>query len=196
MRTLCNIIRDLLPLYAEGITSADTVFFVEEHLKDCAECRAALDGMKTPSDAEKAASDLPDSDAMPLRTLRRKWQRKQAVLVCLTLITATAVFCCGLFAAEHFLYQERIMVNGAIYTQTDDAVTELPAGSVEIGYLRGISHRSRGYPIGNFMATNLDETYGGCPIYQIEDSDKMIYLKDYSRSYIPFVFTEYMAQPE
>ena len=44
----CNIIRDLLPLYAENMVSDDTKVFVEEHLKNCSECRAEHEQMKEP----------------------------------------------------------------------------------------------------------------------------------------------------
>ena len=80
--------------------------------------------------------------------------------------------------------------------QKDNIIAELPAGSVELGYLRGISHRSTSNPMGNFMATNLDEKYGGCPIYQSGDNNQIIYLEDYSGFYIPFVLTKQITQPE
>lgn len=35
----CNIIRDLLPLYAEELTSPDSGEFIEKHLASCAQCR-------------------------------------------------------------------------------------------------------------------------------------------------------------
>lgn len=35
----CNIINDLLPLYAEGLTSEESNRIIEEHLKECEECR-------------------------------------------------------------------------------------------------------------------------------------------------------------
>lgn len=37
----CNIIRDLLPLYAEELTSSDSGEFIEKHLSTCADCRTA-----------------------------------------------------------------------------------------------------------------------------------------------------------
>ena len=46
MRNECNIIRDILPLYADKMVSADTESFVEEHLIGCAECRAELEKLK------------------------------------------------------------------------------------------------------------------------------------------------------
>ena len=46
MKNECNIIRDILPLYAEDMVSADTSAFVEQHLTKCAECRAELENLK------------------------------------------------------------------------------------------------------------------------------------------------------
>ena len=41
MNQECSIVRDLLPLYAERLTSPETAAFVEKHLRTCADCRAA-----------------------------------------------------------------------------------------------------------------------------------------------------------
>ena len=45
MKTNCDIIRDLLPLYAEHITSEATNALVEEHLAECEACRAPANGV-------------------------------------------------------------------------------------------------------------------------------------------------------
>ena len=45
MKMNCDIIRDLLPLYAEHITSEATNALVEEHLAECEACRAELEQM-------------------------------------------------------------------------------------------------------------------------------------------------------
>ena len=44
----CDIIRDLLPVYADGLASPETVRLVETHLADCESCRALLDQMREP----------------------------------------------------------------------------------------------------------------------------------------------------
>lgn len=38
----CGIIQDLLPLYHDGVCSPESRTEVEEHLKTCPDCRAAL----------------------------------------------------------------------------------------------------------------------------------------------------------
>ena len=48
MKTNCDIIRDLLPLYAEHITSEASNALVEEHLAECEACRAELGQMEQP----------------------------------------------------------------------------------------------------------------------------------------------------
>ena len=41
----CEIIRDLLPNYLDGLTSQASNEAIEEHLETCAECRSCLDSM-------------------------------------------------------------------------------------------------------------------------------------------------------
>ena len=48
MKLSCDIIRDLLPLYAEELASTDSRGAVEEHLCECEGCRAELDALKKP----------------------------------------------------------------------------------------------------------------------------------------------------
>ncbi len=47
MNTSCEIIKDLLPLYAENLTSEQSKKLVEEHLNACTDCQNALDVIKS-----------------------------------------------------------------------------------------------------------------------------------------------------
>ena len=71
MKTNCDIIRDLLPLYAEHITSKATNALVEEHLAECEACRAELEQMEQPVPVRPEAQ--PDA---PLRRIRAALQRR------------------------------------------------------------------------------------------------------------------------
>ena len=42
MKYKCNVIKDLLPLYIEKITSQDSNEIIEEHLKECEVARNTL----------------------------------------------------------------------------------------------------------------------------------------------------------
>lgn len=90
MKISCNIIRDLLPLYAEDLASEDTRTMVEEHLCTCEDCTEALNDMK--KNAPVPVEVAPDSLQKVKKTIRRK--RVLSVMAALlTLITlASAVF--------------------------------------------------------------------------------------------------------
>lgn len=62
MKNECNIIRDILPLYAEDMVSADTSAFVEQHLTKCAECCAELENLKNEDLLGHVSSDKYDTD--------------------------------------------------------------------------------------------------------------------------------------
>ena len=49
----CNVINDMLPLYADDVLSSDSKALVEEHLAECELCSAAYEQMKTPLIIEK-----------------------------------------------------------------------------------------------------------------------------------------------
>lgn len=42
----CKIIQDLLPNYIENLTNEETNSFIQEHLRNCNECKEMLDSMK------------------------------------------------------------------------------------------------------------------------------------------------------
>ena len=71
MKITCDIIGDLLPLYAEELTSADSAALVEEHLTGCEHCRKTLESLKN------GAVSLPD-ETIPLKKVqtsikKRRW---------------------------------------------------------------------------------------------------------------------------
>ena len=48
MKIHCDIIKDLMPLYIEGLLSEKSVELLNEHIVDCRECEALLEKMKQP----------------------------------------------------------------------------------------------------------------------------------------------------
>ena len=94
MRNECNIVRDILPLYIEDMVSADTVSFVEEHLNDCAACRAELENMKQSNGLEKIYENNPaglEDEAAPLKALKRKMRKRKIMTIALSSVSAIAV---------------------------------------------------------------------------------------------------------
>lgn len=53
---LCNIVNDLLPLYADDACTESSRQFIEEHIKTCTNCSHTLSLMKQPIDIDKNSS--------------------------------------------------------------------------------------------------------------------------------------------
>jgi len=186
----CDTVRDMLPLYVDHIVSDDTRVLVEEHLMFCDACRKEYETMKN-------AVVLPaDGDAKQLKRFKVAWQRKKRAVALTAVIATLLALCIGYGIFDHFAYREEIAVNGAVYARSQEIVSEIPANSVALGYLRSILHRNIGSPSVNFSGTNLDEKYGGCGLYQDPENEMVIYLEDYGGFYIPFVLKEYVVLSE
>lgn len=88
MNTHCNVIMDLLPLYADDCCSAQSKRMVEEHLKGCPSCRAALKEMRAPSDCvAKEPTKVPAPRAVN--------ERKAAVLQSLAMFLSFIALVAG-----------------------------------------------------------------------------------------------------
>jgi len=83
----CNVIRDLLPSYMDGVASDDSVKLIEEHLAGCAEC------MNFKSRMEKPELHISDNDICLdyMKKIRRSMDLKSAVCFFLVL-TACALY--------------------------------------------------------------------------------------------------------
>ena len=80
MKLECDVIRDLLPLYAEKLASPASSALVEQHLAACPACRAELEQMEKPVPVQPE----PQPDA-PLKNIRSSLNRRRlhhAVQLC------------------------------------------------------------------------------------------------------------------
>ena len=71
----CNIVKDLIPLYIDGCCSEESEKAVEEHIRDCDDCKKLLEDMKssyniiTVSESPKIFSKLNDWKASVLQSV-------------------------------------------------------------------------------------------------------------------------------
>ncbi len=54
----CDIIKDLIPLYIDGVCSDESRYTVETHLTKCEDCKALYEAMATPIETEKAVKTV------------------------------------------------------------------------------------------------------------------------------------------
>lgn len=89
MKNECDIVKDLLPLYADGMLSENSAAFVEEHVKECAGCAEALKELK--SENPETVPVKRDSAAVgaPIKRIKRKVARRVILGV---IATALAIF--------------------------------------------------------------------------------------------------------
>lgn len=70
----CNIVRDLIPLYVEGLTNEDSRALVEQHIAQCSECKCYHEMIK--QDYEAHADQEPDQQKLgDLVTKLAKYQQ-------------------------------------------------------------------------------------------------------------------------
>ena len=72
MKTSCNVIKDLLPLYHDGVCSRESRELVEEHLKECEECRMEL---KKYSKSEQIITNMNETNAM--HSAAEEWKKSK-----------------------------------------------------------------------------------------------------------------------
>lgn len=108
MKVSCDIIRDLLPLYAEGLTSQTSNEMVDEHLCECDECTKQLGVMK------KAAQVPVEVDTLALKKVRKSINSRRL------LTTVTAVLAVLSFVAWFWGF-----MNVPVYLSADEAIITL-----------------------------------------------------------------------
>ena len=80
----CEIIKDLLPVYCDGLASEETRSEVEAHLAECEECRNHLKLMK------ESVPEVPKPDIQPMKKIKRSLRLRLALVI--------GMVCIGLFA--------------------------------------------------------------------------------------------------
>lgn len=102
MKHNCEIVRDLLPLYAEQIASPASTALVEEHLAECPACRAELQRMEKPVTVQPE----PQADA-PLKTIQIALTRRRVHTILVTLLVVLAVVL-GVFARYAYTAYDKV----------------------------------------------------------------------------------------
>ena len=89
----CEIVTDLLPLFADHCCSDKTSLMIKTHLDGCHNCRAYLNSIKTtPKNVyTHNKHDIPDSSPDYAKVITKLRHRKTVKTVVLTTLLATSV---------------------------------------------------------------------------------------------------------
>lgn len=124
MKNECEIVMDLLPLYAENIASEASADFVRRHIENCTSCREELGRISSPRVTNAQA------DAAPLKRIKReiKSQKVKAIIAAGVFLLAIFVSVFGyLTAPEYYMYSSDLIDisenNERLIITFDDKVT-------------------------------------------------------------------------
>lgn len=105
MKLSCEVTQDLLPLYHDGVCSAESRALVEDHVADCPDCTAILRELRGEI---KLTHEEPDDGAV-LKKLRknvkRAWLRGAAAVLAVVML-ALAGRCGWWYANDYCYYQQ------------------------------------------------------------------------------------------
>ena len=73
MKIECSVVRDLLPLCVEDMVSKETSQLVNDHLKECPECRAEFESLKTGGDLSTVEKE---PDTKPFKIMMKRMNRQ------------------------------------------------------------------------------------------------------------------------
>lgn len=122
----CEIIRDLMPLYVDGITSEATDSRIGEHLEECGECKKLYDRMKTDMENSAFSGQTDTGDIDYLKKLKVKNLRN-------VLLGAGAVFVFLFLAAFVKLFFLGRPTDSYVVTYANVNGTQLNVGGVFYG---------------------------------------------------------------
>ncbi len=101
MKISCEIIKDLLPLYIDGVCSNDSKEAIEEHISDCDNCKAELQAMQIALPAGGTERNLQEAEAV--KRLSEKWKYGMTKSTIKGVLIATGIFAALLIIAHMFV---------------------------------------------------------------------------------------------
>ncbi len=133
MKITCDVIKDLLPLYTENISSDDTRILVEEHIVSCESCKRELNKLNTPKDFSLETNMLP-LKKMQITLLKRKYL---TILFSVSLTILVLIITMGYITAPEYIpYSEKPVTIAKAANNSVIVHFEIPSARYEISKYR------------------------------------------------------------
>ena len=135
MKNECDIVKDLLFSYCDGVLTQTSKELVEEHLKNCENCRNILEEIKQDDKSPKQKKEIDF-----LKNIKKKLNKKNIIIS----ITLIFLACIVIFNILTFRYYNEMASKMEIYLQDDisdedienikNKITEI-SSNIEVEYI-------------------------------------------------------------
>jgi len=120
MSNNCDMIKDLLPLYADDVCSDESRKTVEEHIKECADCRTELEKLR------KSVTVSPKNDGEVLKRIKRRLRIEKLAVGLISVLAICGALIIGLvylINSDTSMDMEKYdILNNVSVTEHDNAV--------------------------------------------------------------------------
>ncbi len=86
----CNLIKDLLPTYIDGLTSVETNEFIQNHLQQCKKCKELYENMNANLNEKENSED--QKKIRILKKINHKIRTLQAIIILILIIFLIIIF--------------------------------------------------------------------------------------------------------
>jgi hypothetical protein len=100
----CRVIKDLIPLYIEKLTSQPSNDLISEHINKCEDCRQTLDKLKDDFVIGKPAEGADAMETMPIQLVKRIKKRILEKILVLASIALAAGILIGILSSSPVMF--------------------------------------------------------------------------------------------
>ena len=95
----CSVVKDLLPLYADGVLTEDSSKLVKNHLNSCPACKEQYEKMKDTSNPVKVK--IASKEKAAIKRIRNKINLKRWLGICVTALLVIAIALGAFYGVVH-----------------------------------------------------------------------------------------------
>ena len=106
MKYSCEVVRDLIPIYIDGVCSEASADVVEGHIKECTQCKEYLNKFNDTQEMEVQLNELEEKQKLDsLKKVKKKMKIKTILAVLGAIIASNilmGVVVCGIFVGMFY----------------------------------------------------------------------------------------------
>ena len=119
----CSVVRDLLPLYVDGILTEESCKLVKSHIDGCPACRVQYEKMKDTSSPAKVR--MASKEKAVIKKIRKKINLKRWLGICVTALLAIIIALGSFYGVVH-KQSYLAYADTGLYIETNELRTNKP----------------------------------------------------------------------